>query len=122
MRRLTFDHSDHQSRACTACHRDEPLLRFDAGCAACHDAHHDEEADCLTCHSAVDTPAHDSGVHAGCAGSECHAPDALPALAPTRALCLTCHSELMDHKPGQDCVACHRGAWTVRRSTGGDGP
>lgn len=113
VRRLVFNHADHRARACTSCHTAGPTLRFDRGCGSCHEAHHAEGARCLTCHIEVDTPAHDARVHAGCAGSDCHEPSALPTLVPTRNLCLACHQELQDHKPGQTCTQCHRGAWQV---------
>ncbi len=117
VRRLTFDHSNHTSRECATCHTEPATLRFGRDCAACHEAHHHQEAECASCHVSVGPPAHTADVHEGCA--ECHGDAPALALEPTRNVCLTCHQDMADHRAGQRCTACHIGSWPSGAARGG---
>ncbi|MGK7311823.1 MAG: hypothetical protein ACN0LA_06240 [Candidatus Longimicrobiales bacterium M2_2A_002] len=109
VRTLTFDHADHQSRECRTCHSTEATLDFGRDCASCHEYHHQQDARCMTCHVDVETPAHSGDVHAGCAGGGCHGEAPVLSLEPQRNVCQVCHQDLVDHRPGQECTACHVG-------------
>lgn len=108
-RRLPFDHGDHGELACGDCHA-EGLARTAGGtsCADCHEEHHEADARCVTCHREAPSEAHPrEAVHLTCGGAGCHDPARAPASARTRQQCLACHTELTDHRPDRDCVACH---------------
>ena len=109
VRTLTFAHADHQSRECRTCHSTEVTLDFGRDCASCHEYHHQQDARCMTCHVDVETPAHSGDVHAGCAGGGCHGEAPVLSLEPTRNVCQVCHQDMVDHRPGQECTACHVG-------------
>lgn len=109
VRTLSFDHDDHESRECLTCHTTSVTLRFGRECASCHEYHHQQDARCMTCHESVETPAHSGDVHAGCAGGGCHGDAPVLSLAPERNVCQVCHQDLVDHRPGQECTACHIG-------------
>jgi hypothetical protein len=121
VRGLIFDHADHQSRECLACHTTSVTLRFGQECASCHEYHHRQDARCMTCHVAVETPAHSADVHVGCAGGGCHGDAPVLSLAPERNVCQVCHQDLVDHRPGQECTACHVGFGASLRERGGGG-
>ena len=109
VRRLTFAHDDHQSRECRTCHSTPVTLDFGRDCASCHEYHHQQDARCMTCHVDVETAAHAGDVHAGCAGGGCHGEAPVLSLAPTRNVCQVCHQDMVDHRPGRECTACHVG-------------
>lgn len=109
VRRLDFDHDDHESRECLACHTTSVTLEFGRECASCHEYHHTQDARCMTCHVEVDTPVHSGEVHEGCAGGGCHGDAPVLGLSPTRNVCQVCHQDLVDHRPGQECTNCHIG-------------
>lgn len=115
VRRITFDHGDHAGRACTSCHTTPGTLQFGVDCGTCHEAHHTQTAPCMTCHESVGPPTHTAAVHAGCGGGGCHGDAPVLDLTPTRNVCLGCHQDLVEHKPGQECTACHRAGWTTLR-------
>ncbi len=110
-RQLAFDHRAHQGVTCTQCHR-EPLSRNAAGlqCKACHASHHTPASSCMACHPPTGTRAHTRNVHVGCAGSSCHKqlPAVLASVPHTRQFCLSCHQQLVAHRPSGNCADCHR--------------
>ena len=109
VRRLTFAHDDHATQECLTCHTTSVTLQFGRDCASCHEYHHHQDARCMTCHEQVETPVHTGEVHEGCGGSECHGDAPVLSLTPTRNVCQVCHQDMVDHRPGQECTACHVG-------------
>jgi hypothetical protein len=116
-RRLPFAHTTHAATACTECHTTPVTLAPEAKCTSCHQAHHEASRTCMTCHSAYD--AHrGQQVHTGCGGSGCHTDRAALAAGDQRNVCLACHVDRVNHKPGGDCGACHRVHWTASAAPG----
>jgi hypothetical protein len=109
-RTLPFHHGDHLTYDCQQCHT-QGLALSAAGlsCAGCHAEHHRSTVSCMSCHPSPAAGAHDLNAHLGCAGSGCHdaAPAAVQAVPRTRDFCLACHQDLVEHRPGRNCVACH---------------
>ncbi|MGD2067981.1 MAG: hypothetical protein PVI57_04790 [Gemmatimonadota bacterium] len=110
-RDLPFDHGPHVGLECSSCHT-EGLERSAAevDCTACHEQHHRPEASCRSCHEPAPASAHPNEVHQGCSGSGCHQ-DVAPGIQGvprTRPFCLACHQDRVEHRPGQNCVECHR--------------
>lgn len=109
-RTLPFDHANHMQYDCQRCHT-AGLALSAAGlnCATCHAEHHQPTVSCMSCHPAPAQDAHDLNAHLGCAGAGCHdaAPATVQAVPRTRDFCLVCHQDLVDHRPGRNCVACH---------------
>ena len=109
-RTLPFAHATHSSLACASCHTTPVTLAAAVSCSGCHADHHTATRDCRTCHSAL--AAHRAvQVHLGCTGGACHTDRALSALGSTRNVCLACHVDQVNHKPGRDCGTCHRVHW-----------
>lgn len=107
-RTYRFEHSQHGGLECTRCHMEG--LELSAGrvsCVACHDEHHDASSSCVGCHQAPPSGAHTAAAHLTCAGSGCHSPAPVNASQRTRTLCLTCHRDMTDHRPGRRCGDCH---------------
>jgi hypothetical protein len=109
-RTLPFAHAEHLRYECQQCHT-QGLALSAAGldCATCHLEHHQPDVSCMACHPAPRAGAHDLNAHLGCAGSGCHdaAPAPVRAVPRTRDFCLSCHQDLVDHRTGRNCVACH---------------
>jgi nitrate/TMAO reductase-like tetraheme cytochrome c subunit len=109
-RTLPFAHAEHLRYECQQCHTQGVALSA-AGldCATCHLEHHQPDISCMACHPAPRAGAHDLNAHLGCAGSGCHdaAPAPVRAVPRTRDFCLSCHQDLVDHRTGRNCVACH---------------
>ena len=112
---LPFDHADHEESACATCHTGPPPM-LDAApldCRQCHEDHHAPATDCTSCHVQPPTEVHPPAqVHLSCGGAGCHsdAPGMTTELATpprTRSVCLACHQDLTDHRPGAVCVECH---------------
>jgi hypothetical protein len=107
-----FVHETHGDLACFDCHGTPVTLSPPsdiATCASCHEEHHAAEIACTGCH-AVDpgterahAPPEDA--HEACAA--CHTPATVAGLTPDRELCLTCHSDYVDHEPEGQCTTCH---------------
>jgi hypothetical protein len=109
-RTLPFEHADHLRYECQQCHtRGLALSAVGLDCTGCHLEHHQPTISCMACHPSPAAGAHDLNAHLGCAGSGCH--DAAPApvrtVPRTRDFCLACHQDLVDHRPGRNCVTCH---------------
>jgi nitrate/TMAO reductase-like tetraheme cytochrome c subunit len=110
-RTLPFAHATHASVACAECHTTPVTLAAATACSGCHVAHHTPARDCRTCHDAM--AAHRGReVHLGCDGGGCHSDRTVIALGPARNVCLSCHTDQANHKPGRDCGTCHRVDWT----------
>lgn len=112
-RDLPFAHAPHLELECTECHADGTALSS-AGvrCAECHEEHHGAEVRCASCHREAPEDAHPLAVHASCTGSGCHEASTLPVTTRTMArsprnVCLACHQDLEDHRPGERCARCH---------------
>lgn len=101
--------------SCGDCHGtggDVDLADLSSSCSSCHEEHHSTSARCRVCHSGPVRSAHDLSAHAGCGGSGCHQAAWASELSFGRELCLLCHQNMADHKPGRDCGECH----AVRRA------
>jgi hypothetical protein len=107
-RTLPFDHADHVRYDCQRCHT-QGLALSAAGlnCAGCHQEHHEPTVSCMACHPAPAAGAHDLAAHLGCAECHARAPASVLAVPQTRDFCLVCHQDLVAHRPGRNCVACH---------------
>ncbi len=108
VRSLTFPHARHSGLECRTCHQGPPLLPVTRTCGSCHVTHHGPNADCSTCHEEPPRSVHGLSVHVSCSGSGCHAEDKVAFITSTRAACLLCHRDRVQHESGQDCAACHR--------------
>lgn len=130
LRLLPFDHGHHATVPCTQCHTQGGSLRAAAGadCSACHLRHHEPDSDCSLCHAPPAPGAHAASAHLGCGGAGCHdrAPEGIRDAPRTRSVCLSCHVDRADHKPGRTCPDCHRlpppDAGRENRRTGNPGP
>jgi hypothetical protein len=110
-RPVAFAHPVHDTIPCVTCHTTPvslaPVTPV-ATCATCHAAHHEQQRDCVTCHgTATIRSAHARPVDAHRRCDACHTPSTIAALTPTRAFCLTCHTEQRQHQPGRECTTCH---------------
>ena len=109
-RTVQFPHPEHASLDCASCHTEGLALGVPAGldCATCHEEHHTPEASCSSCHQVAPEGAHPPEVaHVTCSGSGCHTDVPFETVPRTRAFCLGCHQDLVDHEPGGTCAACH---------------
>ncbi|MEQ1690136.1 MAG: hypothetical protein ABMA00_02535, partial [Gemmatimonas sp.] len=109
-RGLPFAHKAHRDLECKGCHTSGILLGVTRDCTSCHTEHHTAERACIMCHQPAKA-AHQRAAHDGCAGSGCHSNATVLALPPSRATCLTCHAEQVDHKPKRECAECHAVSW-----------
>jgi hypothetical protein len=109
-RQLRFDHVTHERMDCQACHTGGlELSAASTDCSACHAAHHQPTVDCSACHLPPSPTAHTREAHLGCAGSGCHQAVAasIRDVPRTRSFCLSCHTDLVDHRPEGNCADCH---------------
>jgi hypothetical protein len=117
-RDLPFRHSQHADEACGTCHTTPVTLAATKECASCHTEHHQADASCRTCHE-ESRKAHTVEAHLGCGGAGCHDQARLArGLRETRNVCLTCHQEMVNHKAGRECAACHQVQWLAGRRSG----
>ncbi len=108
-RTMGFRHAPHEGVGCGSCHA-QGLERSAAAadCSGCHRDHHDPENDCTACHPAPPKSAHPPAKgHATCSGSGCHATVPFSGVPRTRQVCLACHRDRKDHRPGRRCAECH---------------
>jgi hypothetical protein len=118
-RQLSFEHQRHTRVACAECHDATALRSVVKTCASCHTDHHAASRTCASCHPPA-LALHSRTVHVtGCGDAGCHASEATPATTPVRSVCVACHVQQVDHKPGRDCAACHLSRW--RTAAGGGG-
>ena len=114
-RTMPFAHDRHKKIECRSCHTTPTTLAPATTCASCHADHHTQSATCASCHPAVPVAAQRQhprvASHTGCAGAGCHSDAAVLGLAPTRNVCIACHRDKTDHKPGGDCASCHLVGW-----------
>lgn len=106
-RPLPFLHERHEEVECRSCHSGGPALEVERACGSCHQEHHRQEAECLTCHTDVPLETHELRSHEGCSGSGCHTDPVIVSLSLTRNVCLACHQDQVDHERGMDCATCH---------------
>lgn len=107
-RTLPFDHGQHTRYECQQCHSEGlALSAARLNCATCHQEHHQPDVSCMSCHPSPTAGAHDLDAHLGCAGCHETAPAAVRAVPRTRDFCLVCHQDLVEHRPGRNCVTCH---------------
>jgi hypothetical protein len=118
-RTLDFAHERHADVACSSCHSSDLSRAVEKTCASCHSDHHVATRSCNNCHpSARDT--HTRALHVtGCGGSGCHVREATAAVTPARAVCVSCHVEQIEHKPGRECAPCHLSTWRPSTAPGG---
>ncbi|MFQ5536314.1 MAG: hypothetical protein ACE5GJ_02565 [Gemmatimonadota bacterium] len=110
VRELPFRHPDHEDLACGECHTDGlELSARDVDCLACHEDHHEPDVDCTACHVPAPEGAHPrEASHLTCTGAGCHVdPPLQVSEIRARQVCLSCHQDESDHKPGEECVDCH---------------
>jgi len=112
VRVIRFDHANHWHTDCSVCHTGGPDLGTAQGadCSGCHLEHHEPTANCNGCHERPADGAHTRDAHLGCGGAGCHdpVPEGIRLAPRTRNLCLVCHTDRVDHKPGQSCADCHQ--------------
>lgn len=111
----SYRHPAHPASAgvrlgCEDCHgsgdsRVVTLASLAASCSSCHEDHHAASARCSVCHSGTVIAEHDLAAHRGCA--QCHESSWASQLTFNRSLCLMCHANMADHKPGRECGQCH---------------
>ncbi|NJD09586.1 MAG: hypothetical protein FIB01_03765 [Gemmatimonadetes bacterium] len=107
-RTLRFDHAWHTKQECSACHAPAPdRSAATLPCAQCHEQHHQPDNNCRACHQPPPKGAHDNQVHRTCAGAQCHTRLPFQGVPRTRALCLSCHVDQVNHNPGKNCAQCH---------------
>jgi nitrate/TMAO reductase-like tetraheme cytochrome c subunit len=118
-RTLSFAHETHAKVSCADCHGQDLSRSVEKTCASCHTDHHEATRDCASCHPAARST-HTRAVHlTGCGGSGCHYREATAATSTARNVCLACHAELKEHKPGGDCSTCHLTNWRAVATTRG---
>lgn len=116
-RDVPFRHSWHTDVQCTTCHGEPLTLAVTRDCASCHQEHHVADAECRLCHAPVKSD-HTRQAHLGCAGSGCHSTREPVSLQETRNVCLTCHGDMVNHRPGRECAVCHEVRWLAERRPG----
>ncbi len=109
LRMLPFSHGQHTELVCSDCHEARaPFAATVATCTDCHDRHHTPVNDCMACHTPPREDVHARAAHLTCTGAGCHdAGRAWPDPPRTRNTCLSCHQDLADHLPDQECIDCH---------------
>jgi nitrate/TMAO reductase-like tetraheme cytochrome c subunit len=116
---LTFAHSTHNAVDCRSCHKNAARMRAVTSCTSCHEDHHTELRTCTTCHSNVNkVKEHNREVHLTCTGSGCHQTTVDGSLQTQRNVCLTCHTDQVDHEPAGDCANCHMISTKSRNARG----
>lgn len=105
-RPVAFQHAQHATAQCTACHRTPGDARQVATCASCHADHHKERAaGCTACHGTTLMSTHAMDTHFKCA--ECHTRETVARLDGDRSFCLSCHVKQVNHEPARECAPCH---------------
>lgn len=122
-RQLPFNHAQHERESCNSCH-EAGLAQSAANvtCNSCHQQHHRPEAECRACHQVPAANAHTINAHVTCTGAGCHTPPPFQGQPRTREICLSCHTGLVTHMPGRNCIDCHtlpRGVSSAHPQVGG---
>jgi hypothetical protein len=121
-RQLPFDHGPHARENCNACHTPGPAQSAaNVTCTSCHEQHHRPEANCRACHQTPSPQAHTMASHQTCTGAGCHSPSPLRGVPRTRQVCLSCHTDLVNHMPGRNCIDCHTLPAARSAAAGGNG-
>jgi hypothetical protein len=107
-RSLPFNHREHETEACSACHVQGPAQSAaNVSCNSCHERHHQVDVNCRACHQTPPDQAHSLRSHVTCTGAGCHRPAPFDGAPQTRQVCMSCHTDLVNHMPGRNCVDCH---------------
>lgn len=107
-REIGFEHERHVDFDCERCHTSPANVREVVACLDCHEDHHQPDRTCRTCHQRPADEVHDLTIHfESCLGSGCHGDTGYTAEVRPRNVCLVCHTDLVDHNPGEDCATCH---------------
>jgi hypothetical protein len=107
-RQLPFNHAQHLNEPCSACHRPGPdQSAAGTTCNSCHEQHHQPNANCRACHQTPPATAHTVRAHLTCGGAGCHQQAPVRGEPRTREVCLSCHTGLVDHMRGRNCIDCH---------------
>lgn len=108
-RSLPFDHGPHAEEDCATCHTEGLELSVgDVECASCHVEHHELQVDCMSCHIEAPEGSHTiESAHVTCSGAGCHEAVPFEGVPRTNPVCLGCHQDLVDHRPGGECAECH---------------
>jgi hypothetical protein len=107
---MSFPHDRHDDLDCATCHTQGLTLAPppDLDCTSCHEEHHTAQANCAACHRQPPVSAHPTAqAHVTCTGSGCHTDVPFATVPRTRAFCLGCHQDQVDHEPGRTCSECH---------------
>lgn len=120
-RTLSFSHARHETLECRGCHGTGTSLGNPKTCTACHDDHHQPSRSCASCHAVAAAGHPREATHLGCTDGSCHDAARVAALQPSRNVCLVCHREKTDHKPGRDCASCHLVSWRGASTQAGAG-
>ena len=107
---LPFEHADHASAECGACHVNGlSLSSKSTSCSACHQEHHAPDVACRSCHQTPPEEAHSLRVHSGCSGDGCHQAIPFEVTSDAREVCLACHQDQVEHELDGDegCAECH---------------
>jgi nitrate/TMAO reductase-like tetraheme cytochrome c subunit len=107
-RQLGFEHRQHETVACNSCHQAGPAQSAAAiSCNSCHEQHHQPDVNCRACHETPRQGSHPVRAHVTCTGAGCHQPAPFQGAPQTRQVCLSCHTDLVNHMPNRNCVNCH---------------
>lgn len=120
---MSFPHARHDDLDCSTCHTEGLTLDPppDLDCSSCHEDHHTANATCASCHRQAPASAHPAEqAHITCSGSGCHTDVPFASLPRTRAFCLGCHQDQVDHEPGGTCVDCHALPAPLPQAGGGE--
>ena len=103
-----FSHGPHRDAglSCTMCHAAPNMSGAGVDCAACHDFHHQPEANCLSCHRGGVQDRHALAFgHSQC--STCHGDKAKGITEWSRQVCTVCHADRVEHNAPAACELCH---------------
>jgi hypothetical protein len=108
-RTMSLDHGPHETLDCASCHTEGLALSAAAvDCASCHQEHHEPETNCASCHAPAPAGAHAvATAHVTCSGAGCHTEVPFEGVPRTNSVCLVCHQDKADHRPGGECAECH---------------
>jgi len=111
-----FPHAPHTGMGlpCASCHQAPSMSADGVDCRNCHEAHHQPEANCLSCHREGAKQKHALAfAHLQC--SQCHGEKAVGITGWSRNVCTVCHEDRVEHNAPVDCQLCHElPAWSDR--------
>ncbi len=107
-RSMDFDHPSHAAVNCASCHTEGTILSAeDVSCVGCHEEHHEPDVRCASCHLDPPDDAHTVDAHVDCVTCHVEAPPRVAAIPRTRDFCVSCHQDMEDHRPEENCIECH---------------